>query len=100
MSKVQKHKQVDCPYLHVKKCKGCGRSCGCYDGSIERRVATKRANHVLDQLKQLEFVEGRDSIRSRKNAKGDIVSDAINFRDGKYHLLVVVKTIVKRKQRG
>lgn len=25
-----KHTRKNCPYLHVKKCPGCGRSCSCY----------------------------------------------------------------------
>lgn len=25
------HEPNDCPYLHVKNCPGCGRSCSCYD---------------------------------------------------------------------
>jgi hypothetical protein len=25
-----KHKPEDCPYLHIKNCPGCGRSCACY----------------------------------------------------------------------
>jgi len=30
MKKVEKHSPSNCPFLHVKKCKGCGRSCDCY----------------------------------------------------------------------
>jgi len=29
------HSQRDCPYLHVRNCPGCGRSCDCYP---KRRV--------------------------------------------------------------
>ena len=27
---MKKHKPEDCPYLHVKNCPGCGRSCSCH----------------------------------------------------------------------
>jgi hypothetical protein len=30
MSNMSRHSQKECPYLHVKDCEGCGRSCGCY----------------------------------------------------------------------
>jgi len=29
-TKMKKHSKSKCPYLHVKKCPGCGRSCSCY----------------------------------------------------------------------
>jgi hypothetical protein len=29
-SGCSRHHPKSCPYLHVKKCKGCGRSCSCY----------------------------------------------------------------------
>jgi hypothetical protein len=47
---MAKHKRSECPYLHVKDCPGCGRSCSCYrsDGPtlahLKEIEADRRAN--------------------------------------------------------
>lgn len=32
-SNLKKHKRSECPYLHVKNCEGCGKTCACYQKS-------------------------------------------------------------------
>jgi hypothetical protein len=33
LARKDTHNPEDCPYLHIKDCPGCGRSCGCYKRS-------------------------------------------------------------------
>ena len=43
VSHLVKHKPEDCPYLHVKKCKGCGRSCDCDKKQIRNGLTNKKS---------------------------------------------------------
>ena len=44
MNRIEKHEPKDCPFVHIKKCKGCGRSCACY---------TMRGSHFPLTKKQI-----------------------------------------------
>lgn len=59
--KIEKHKPKDCPYLHIKNCPGCGRSCACYtrrgygigpyggDREVSRKIAALAKTRVASK---------------------------------------------------
>ena len=75
-----KHSPDKCPYLHVKDCEGCGRSCWCFKKPERKKVKPVESskNKALDELMA---VAAKHNLGFKR--KGYILSIDLNKWDSK-----------------